>query len=141
MKVVRTLLVVGLASAGLPLLAGPATAAAQKDTVPLVCDDGHTYTATVNGNGEFSPARDLDTTAVLVPHAFGDFTGEVRALDGSLLYSFTEEGTVKGSGKQKSNIACTFSFYEVSTDGSDPDFPEGAIFSGSGTVIGKFTGR
>ena len=35
--------------------------------VPITCDNGHTYDAVVNGNGQFSPAHDVNSRAVLVP--------------------------------------------------------------------------
>lgn len=140
MRLAHALLTVGLSASALPFLAGPVSAAPEQETIPLTCADGQSFDVVVNGNGEFTPARDLDTTRVLVPHAFGPFHGEVRDAQGVLVDSFDEDGVVKGSGKQKTDITCTFTFHEVS-DGSDPEFPAGYTFHGSGTVIGKLTGR
>jgi hypothetical protein len=139
MKNACALVIAALGITAVPLMAGPATAASDKQTIPLVCDNGHSYSVEVNGNGDFTPARDLASTAVFVPDAFGPFTGEIRDAQGQLVDSFTDPATVKGSGKQKTNITCTYTFSQVS-DGSDPSFPAGYTFSGSGTVTGKITG-
>ena len=37
----------------------------------IVCDNGHSYGAVANGNGTFTPAHDLSSTAVLVPSHSG----------------------------------------------------------------------
>ncbi len=122
-------------------VAGPA-AAKEGFPVTLVCDNGQIYdVVVVPGNGEFTPAKDQDSRLVLIPVAFGPFTGTVRDPDGNVVETFTEPGSVKGSGKQKSDATCTFEFSGVS-DGSDPDFfPEGFSFEGSGSVDVKFSGR
>lgn len=122
--------------------AGSAIAAPQDAfEVTLDCDNGESYDVVVTGNGEFTPARDQNSTLVLIPVAFGDFTGTLFDDEGNEVDSFTEEGTTaKGSGKQKRDAVCTFEFTEVS-DGSDPEFPEDFVFVGSGSVVVKFSGR
>jgi hypothetical protein len=44
-------------------------------TFPATCDNGQTVQVVVNGNGEFSPAHVVGSTAVFVPQAF-DLTFE-----------------------------------------------------------------
>ena len=92
------------------------------------------------GNGDYTPALVEGTNQVLVPHAFGVFTGTVYDTAGNVVDSFTEPGEAKGSGKQKTDITCTYSFDDVS-DGQDPEFPAGYRFVGSGSVTGKLTSR
>src|SRR5947209_6648834 len=77
--------------------------------------------------GKWSAAHDLASTRVFVPNAFGDFTGTVYDANGQVVDSFTEPGSVKGSGKQPSDVSCTFVERQVS-DGSDPSFPAGFVF-------------
>ncbi len=104
----------------------------------LVCG-GTTYQVVTMGNGEFTPAHDVHGRLVFIPHAFGVFHGEVH--NGQVLVdSFDEPGSTQGSGKQKNDVACTFSFHDVS-DGSDPEFPAGYTFDGSGSVTGQIAGH
>jgi hypothetical protein len=44
-------------------------------TFPATCDNGQTVQVVVNGNGEFSPAHIVGSTAVFIPQAF-DLTFE-----------------------------------------------------------------
>jgi hypothetical protein len=140
MKVVRkiTLGAVALVTAigGSVLVAGPAAAHEGAFLLTLECDNGKTYDVEFTGNGEFTPARDVNSNTVLVPVAF-DFTGTITDADGNVVDSFTEAST-KGSGKQKVDATCTFNISEVS-DGSDPEFPAGFTFTGSGIVDVKIT--
>jgi hypothetical protein len=66
--------------------------------------------------------------------------GEVRDENGELVDSFDEPGEVQGSGKQKNDMSCTYTFSGVS-DGSDPEFPEGYTFEGTGGVTGQLVGK
>jgi hypothetical protein len=144
MKVVRkiTLGAVALVTAvgGSVLGAGPAASheGSHKSTFPLDCGEAGMFVVESNGNGAFTSARDVNSTRVLVPIAFGDFTGTIMDADGNIVDEFTEPGETKGSGKQKSNATCTFTFTEVS-DGSDPEFPAGFSFTGSGSALVKIT--
>jgi hypothetical protein len=91
--------------------------------ITIYCGSG-TYTAVVNGNGNFTAAHDINSNAVLIPTAFGEFTA---TLDGVLVD--VEAPTAKGSavpanGKiQNCNYTVEF------------DTPDGHIF-GSGAVTG-----
>ncbi len=130
--------------AGMALMGGTAAAdpvnAKSAFTTPLKCNNGQTYQVVVNGNGEFTPAHDINSNATLVPVAFGDFTGTIRNTSGMVVDTFTEPGAAKGqSAKGRKNlVSCTFSFLETS-DGSDPEFPAGFTFTGTGTVVVKIT--
>jgi hypothetical protein len=125
---------------GLVALVGSAAHADPKHgmTLPLVCG-GHTYLVAVNGNGQFSPAHDTASTLVFVPHYFGPFTSVIRNAQGVVVDTSTDPAVTQGSGKQKNDVSCTYSFTQVS-DGSDPTFPAGWTFSGSGSVTGQVAG-
>lgn len=118
----------------LGIAAAPAIADPKGETFPLVCDDGNTYQVTTNGNGEFTPAHDADSTRTFVPLAFGEFSGTVTDAQGNVVDSFSEPGVAKGqSGKNaKGTINCTFSF-----SGTE----DGLTFSASGSVTGYATPR
>jgi hypothetical protein len=137
----RTALVGGLAAGlALPALGAGAIADPKRgDTFPLVCG-GTTYTVTTNGNGEWTPAHDVNSNRVFIPHAFSGFHGEIRDAQGVLVDTFDEAASTQGSGKQKNDVSCTFSFTEAS-DGSDPEFPAGYTFHGSGGVTGQIAGH
>lgn len=108
------------------------------DTFTLVCNGTSYQVATPPGNGDFTPALDLGSNRVFIPHAFGAFTGTIRDASGAVVDSFTEPAGAQGSGKQKNDVSCSFTFHEVS-DGSEPDFPAGYTFDGSGTVTGQIS--
>ncbi len=146
MEVVRkiTLGTVALVTAigGSVLVAGPAAAHDGEDTFPVVCSDGNTYELESNGNGPFTSARDVHSNTVLVPVAFGVFTGTITDVDGVVVATFTEPGERKGSGKQKVDATCSFTFTDTFfSDGSDPEFPAVGTFTftGSGTADVKIT--
>lgn len=130
--------------AGMALMGGTASAdpvnAKDSFVTDLVCDNGQTYTVVVNGNGDFTPAHDINSNATLVPVAFGDFTGTITDADGNVVDTFTEPGAGKGQSAKggKNLVTCALSFTEVS-DGTDPEFPAGFSFTGTGTVVVKIT--
>ena len=131
----------GLCALGMASVLASATAAGadpKTPTIPVVCDNGHTYDVVVNGNGVFTPAHDIDSTAILVPVSFGPFTGTVRNAQGQIVDTFTEPGSEKGQAAKglTDPVGCTYSIHEVS-DGSDPEFPAGYTFHGTGTVVGR----
>ncbi|HUR19018.1 MAG TPA: hypothetical protein VMZ51_08830 [Acidimicrobiales bacterium] len=110
------------------------------ETFPVTCDNGHSYVAVSNGNGLFTPAHDTASNATFVPVSFGAFTATVTDADGNVVASFTDPGESKGQSAKgvKDPVNCTFSFTEVS-DGSDPDFPAGYTFTGSGSAVVRIT--
>src|SRR5690242_4872534 len=120
-RTLTRLALIGSVSAGLalPLSLGTAWANdAKSDTFALT--SGHT---------------------VFVPHVFNGFHGELYDTAGNLVDSFDEDGDeVQGSGKQKGDQVCSYTFREVS-DGSDPEVPVGYTFVGVGGVTGQLTGK
>jgi hypothetical protein len=137
----RTLTVAGL-SLGLAVPALGSTAYADPkagDAIPLTCG-ATTYQVVVNGNGDWTPAHDVNSNLVFIPHWFGAFHGEVRDAQGVLVDQFDEPAGTQGSGKQKNDVSCTYRFHDVG-DGSDPEFPAGYTFDGIGTVSGQISGR
>ena len=137
--------VVGSLATGLalPLSVGAAALAdpSRGDRFTLTCG-GTSYQVVVSpGNGEWTPAHDTGSNKVFVPHAFQGFHGEVYDAEGNLVDAFDDPGVqAQGSGKQKNDVSCTFSFREIS-DGSDPEFPAGYVFVGGGGVTGQIAGR
>ena len=124
-----------LATGGLILgfAAAPATADPMKEEpIELHCDNGQTYTAWVNGNGEFTPAHDADSNSILIPVAFGAFTGTVTDGQGNVVEEIDEPALNKGkSAKGKKNlVTCEFSFSGME---------DGLTFNGSGSVTGFIT--
>jgi hypothetical protein len=101
-------------------------------TLTVVCPSG-TYEAVANGNGEFSPAHALDSNAVLIPIAFGTFTGTFTDPNG-VTSTETDPGVTKGSAVPANGRVedCTFSFLL--------SFPDGSSFAGSGSVTGFTSG-
>lgn len=131
-------LVVAVAAAA--MLGGVGTAAADPGNapgafvVPLVCDDGNTYTVIVNGNGEFGAAHDAASNSTFIPTMFGPFHGVLTAEDGTVLDEFTDPASSKGSSTKAraTSVSCTFSFDDTFTD---PDL--GVLhFVGEGSVVG-----
>jgi hypothetical protein len=124
----------GAAIAG--IAAPSAFAASEKDTIPLECDNGNSYVVVVNGNGDWTPARDTASTSVLVPLSFGDFTGTITYPDGTVEPLPPEPGGAKGKGNAGKHatdlVTCTFSFSGVE---------DGVLFEGGGTVTGFITPR
>lgn len=124
--------------------AGPAGAdpvnAGNAEVIPLDCD-GTSYEVVVNGNGQFTPGHDVDSNAVLVPVAFGPFTGVVTDADGKVVDTFTEEGGSKGqSAKRGDFTTCTFTFTFTNTGPTEEDgIPPGGTFTGTGTVDVRIT--
>lgn len=107
--------------------------------IPLVCDNGITYTATVmeQGQSQFSPAHDTASNTTLVPTMFGETHGVVTAEDGTVLEEFTEPAISKGSSTKSraTSVSCTYSFDETFTDPS-----LGVVnVHGEGSVIGFTT--
>lgn len=140
MSSLRTRAAVVSSLAVLPVLsAAPAVAAPQQEVIRLVCG-GTTYSVVVSGRGEFTPARDLASTRVFVPHSFGPFTGVVRDPSGAIVEQFTEPGSTQGSGKQPHDLTCTYTVSFTSTGGPDEP-PAGTTFTGTGTVTGQVSGR
>ncbi|MEN3272250.1 MAG: hypothetical protein V7636_1011 [Actinomycetota bacterium] len=110
--------------------AGPA--AAGGDHVALTC--GQTsYDVIVNGNGDWTPARDADSTLVFHPSAFGEFNGTFTPSDGSAAQQETEppfeRKNVPNNGHPTESCTYTVNFSD-----------ENGTFTGSGSVTGWSSG-
>jgi hypothetical protein len=106
-----------------------------KDALPLqiTCDNGHTYTAVGNGNGNFTPAHDLDSNAILIPVAFGEITFTVTDPSGTVVDQETQPPTSKGNSAMNPNVTINCSFSGGATA------PDGFTFTIAGTVAGLVT--
>ena len=92
---------------------------------PATCD-GQTVQIVVNGNGEFTPAHVLGSTAVFVPEAF-DVTFEFTPTGGT---TETEIDTSSKPNVHGDLVTCSFDVTQT--------FPEGS-FHLFGTATGFFT--
>ena len=126
--------------------AGTAVADPKGETFELMCANGKTYTVvTPPGNGDWTPAHDVNSNTVLVPVAFGEFTGTISQ-GGKEIVTFTEEGETKGSGKQRNTTSCSYAFTESFTLTADEAEAEGLPgagtydFEGGGTVLVQIKG-
>ena len=126
-----------LATLGLaaPAIADPGDSS---NPIVLVCDNGHTYNATVAGNGAFTPAHDLGSNSILVPTEFGEIHGTVTSATGTLLAEFTDPPATKGNSTKPraTSTSCTFS---LSLTAFDEEFGQVVTFSLSGSVTGFVT--
>jgi hypothetical protein len=95
-------------------------------TLPATCDDGQTIQVVVNGNGAWSPAHVVGSTAVFIPQAF------------DLTFEFTPTGEptqTQTDTRSKRNLhgdLVTCSFDVIQT------FPDGTLHL-VGTATGVFT--
>jgi hypothetical protein len=93
---------------------------------PATCD-GQTVQLVVNGNGEFTPAHVVGSTAVFIPEAF-DVTFEFT-LPGEPTQSETD--TSSKPNVHGDLVSCSFDVTQT--------FPEGGTVHLFGTVTGFFT--
>jgi len=93
---------------------------------PATCDDGQTAQVVVNGNGRFTPAHVVGSTAVFVPQAF-DITFEFTPTGGT---TETETDTSSKPNVHGDLVTCSFDVTQ--------SFPEGT-FHFFGTATGFFT--
>lgn len=105
-----------LVAAGLAFVAALGSAgAANADPrngapVTITCDNGSTYEAVLFSNGEWSPALDTASNAVLVPLSIGPSEGAFTDPEGNVIETINEPISVKGKAAQmKANTtSCTF---------------------------------
>jgi hypothetical protein len=107
--------------------------------LPLVCDDGNSYTVIVmdQGRSQFSPGHDVANNTTFVPTMFGAFHGVVTNAGGTVVDEFTEPPSPKGNSTKPraTSISCTYTVEEWT---ADPDL--GLLhFVGDGSVIGFTT--
>jgi hypothetical protein len=102
--------------------------------IQISCDNGQSYVAVANGNGNFTPAHDLSSTAILVPIAFGPITFTVTAPDGTILDQETDPATAKPGASMHNKHAATNCDFAGSATA-----PDGTTFSIEGSVTGFVT--
>jgi hypothetical protein len=118
-----TLVSAGVASAA-------PTNAPKGQVLDIVCDNGHSYTIAVNGNGDFSPGHIIDGgSGNLIPVSF-----ELVLTDaaGNVVDSVTFSKPGEKNGVAGDLIACTF---EVTIE------DQGQTYTVHGTVVGFLTPR
>jgi hypothetical protein len=95
-------------------------------TFPATCDNGQTVQVVVNGNGAFSPAHVVGSTAVFIPQAF-DLTFQFTPTGGETM---TETDTSSKHNVHGDLVTCSFDVTQT--------FPEGT-FRLFGSATGFFT--
>jgi hypothetical protein len=129
-----------LAAAGLIVAAtwgtaGAASADPQQNIgqVTITCDNGSTYQAVLFSNGEWSPALDTASNAVLVPLTIGPSHIVVTDAEGNVVEDSTDPSvSVKGDAvNHVTATSCTF-LIEGPTD-------EGGTFRLEGSVVALVT--
>ena len=93
---------------------------------PVTCDNGQSVTIVVNGNGEFTPAHVLGSTAVFIPQAL-DTTFEFTPTGGT---TQTETDTSSKPHLHGDLVTCSFDVTQ--------SFPFGTLHL-FGTATGVFT--
>jgi hypothetical protein len=101
--------------------------------VTLDCGSGP-ISAVVNGNGEFTPAHDVDSTGVFVPLQFGPETDVFTDAEGTTTTTRNPARPPKGSANPpgRAILDCT---YHVDITG-----PDGGHLVVDGEVTGFFSG-
>jgi hypothetical protein len=91
------------------------------------CDNGQTVDVVVNGNGEFSPAHVVGSTAVFVPQAL-DVTSEFTPSGGETVI---ETDTASKPNPHGDLVTCSFDTTQT--------FPDGSALHLFGTATGFLT--
>jgi hypothetical protein len=84
-------------------------------TFPVTCDDGQTVQVVLNGNGAFTPAHVVGSTAVFIPQSF-DVTFEFTPTGGETV---TETDTSSKHNVHGELVTCSFDVTQT--------FPEGTF--------------
>jgi hypothetical protein len=120
-------------------LAGVSAGAALADpgnapkSAPITIICGNTiYDAVANGNGNWTPAHDLNSTSVLIPVAFGVERDVFTDPSGNQTISFSPPRT-KGSANPHGAPLINCSYHLALS------FPDGSSFVADGTVTGFVT--
>lgn len=117
--------------AGLALAASCLAAPASADPpafgdITLQCGE-ETISVSVAGNGDWTPAHDLNSPLIGKPIAFGEFTGTFTPAGGGEPETFTEPGYAKPNVPRTRNLIVDCTYTVAFED------PEGS-FTGSGSV-------
>ena len=130
--------VLAVTAAASALAAGTASAdpVGARDSLPLTVDCGSagSFDVTTNGNGNWTPAHDLNSTTMLIPVAFGPSTSTLTDSEGNIVDQQTDAGGPKGSANPagRTLLDCSFS--------GGASFDD-LTFTLEGTVTGFVTGK
>jgi len=131
---------VAVALAGLALTAGLSSAApvnAPRATpITIDCGSAGTFEAVTVGNGEFTPAHDVNSNRVLIPISIGPTTVTARDAEGNVVFEETDTSvSTKGDARPRGRtlLNCTFTL----------TFPmeEGGTATVTGSAVGFLSGR
>jgi hypothetical protein len=136
----RLAAVLAVAILGAALAAGAATAAPvnapNATPITIDCGPGGTFDAITNGNGEFTPAHDLDSRRVLIPVSLGPTTFTARDAEGNVVFEETDP-TVNTKGRAaprgRTLLHCSFTLSFPAEDGGTATV--------TGNAIGFVSGR
>ena len=124
----RLLIAGGLALACIAPTAGTALADPKTPPIELTCL-GETYQITVNGNGQWTPAHDNNSSLVGVPIAFGELTVTFTPTGGEPQTEIIPP-TSKRNVPRSRNAVIECTFFQTGSD------PEGTFeVSGSVTIL------
>ncbi len=104
--------------------------------IAIDCGSGGTFQAVTVGNGEFTPAHDLNSNRVLIPISIGPETFTARDAEGNVVFEETDT-TVRTKGhaapRGRTLLHCAFTL----------TFPteEGGTATVTGSAIGFLSGR
>jgi hypothetical protein len=107
-----------------------------KNALPLQvwCDNGQSYVAVANGNGNWTPAHDLSSNAILVPVSFGEQTITITDPSGTIVDQETIPPSAKPGASMHNKNATTSCQFAASVTA-----PDGSTFSIMGSVVGFVT--
>jgi len=122
------------ALAGIVVAAATADPTGAKNSAPVTIVCGTTtYDAVANGNGQWTPAHDLNSNSILIPVAFGAETDVFTPAGGSpetMVSPPRAKGSASPSGQPQIN--CTYTVGPITIPGV-------GTFQASGTVTGFVT--
>src|SRR4051794_29757258 len=114
------------------LVAGAGPAAAGGEPIDLTCDNT-SYNVVANGNGDWTPARDSDSTLVFHPTAFGEVHGTFTPSDGGEPQEENDPPFARSHTPSNGRPTPASSYHLSFTD-------ENGTFTGGGTVSGWTSG-
>lgn len=108
--------------------------------ITIQCSNGQTYSAVTNGGGNapqqnYSPAHDLNSTAVLQPVAFSDVTFTLY-INGNPVSQQTQPPSTKGNAGIPANATLLQCSYTAEMSQTDPNTGDVYTFVGTGNVQG-----
>jgi len=121
------------AFAGIVIAGATADPSGAKNSAPVMVVCGNTtYDAVANGNGQWTPAHDLNSNRILIPVAFGPETDIFTPVGGApqtMISPPRAKGSANPGGQQQIN--CSYTVGPITTPGG--------TFEAHGTVTGFVT--